>query len=238
MRTWQDRLLELLDKSEYKTMTELCRVAGIATSTFSTALKGSHTPKTKTLDKVAKVLGTTSQYILNGEDNEEPVMMHEIPVLSAEQISDWLSLRLKISTIENRIRPPRPVSKLSFAWTVDTVDMAPFQFGCTVVLDPDFNLNRRHISERIYVLVSKKRPMVHQVSFSDIENIIQRAEAGEHEPSGIQDYENYVQHTALVELAKTVCGYEFISTEPRTNRVMDFAEYQIVGRVRYAIHDY
>ena len=238
MNTWQDRLLELLKHSDLKTMTELCRVAGIATSTFSTALKGSHTPKRATLDKVARVLGTTTDYLLEGEENEAPALVNEVPLLNAEQITDWLSLRLKLSTVAERVRPPEPVHKLCFSWRVDTVDMSPFTLNSTVVIDPDFDFVRRHPKERIYVLAVRKRPVVHQVSFGQIEAAYERALAGREQRTVPPEYESHQHHAALVELAKTVCGYELLSTERRTHYTLNFDEYQIVGRVKYSMQYY
>lgn len=235
MKTWQDRLLELLDQSPYKTMTELCRVSGIATSTFSTALKGSHVPKTTTLDKVARVLNTTTQYILNGEENEPPALVHEVPVLDAGQINDWLSLRLKLSTISKRVRTPEPVSKLSFAWIVDTVDMSPFDVGSRVILEPDFTMERRYPKERIFVLASKRRPVVHTVTMTDIDTVLGGSSI---EPLPEQPTYETGHHAVLVEFAKTIRGYELLSTRQRSNHRLDFNDYQIVGRVKYSIYYY
>lgn len=238
MNTWQDRLLELLKHSDLKTMTELCRVAGIATSTFSTALKGSHTPKRATLDKVARVLGTTTEYLLEGEENEAPALVNEVPLLSAEQITGWLNLSLKLSSIGERVRPPEPVHKLCFSWRVDTVDMTPFTLGSTVVIDPDFDFVRRHPKERMYVLAVRKRPVVHQVSFNQISDLVEESLTARKRQSMTPEYEQFEHHAALVELAKTVCGYELLSTERRTYRSLDFNEYQIVGRVKYSMQYY
>lgn len=119
--TWQDRVRALMKKSRHTNLSELAGVAGISQGSLNMAMNGNHTPKSSTMDKLAYVLGTTSQYILYGE---QQAPAQTVPVLSTDQIGLWLMKQILMEDCE-MITAPDVLGDMGFAWRVDVIDMAP-----------------------------------------------------------------------------------------------------------------
>lgn len=130
--TWQDRVFALIDKSRYSSIAEVAGAAGISQGSLNMAMNGKHTPRTSTMDKVAKVLGTTSQYILYG-DQKAP--SQTVPLLGSNRIGLWVMKQISLEDCDI-IASPGDMGDSGFAWVCDAVDMAPvFPLGSTIFFE-------------------------------------------------------------------------------------------------------
>ena len=233
---WQDRFYDLLGKSKYGTINELCKEAGIASSTFGNALKGSHVPKPVTMEKVASVLGTTWQYLLNGNE-QQAVPNTQVPVLKADQVLAWLNESLTIEDCNKTIYAPFSVKRNCFAWRVSTDDMEPeFYRGSYVLLDGSEDYNIRHIRQRLFVLVGIIKTSGH-FGMTDISNILDNVKCKnptantESEPVSYSDM-------ILCELCKTIQGYQLMSADRQFTTALDGKKHHILAQARYSITVY
>ncbi len=152
--TWQERVLALIERSRFSSIAEVAGAAGISQGSLNMAMNGKHTPRTTTMDKVAKVLGTTSQYILYGE---QKAPSQTVPLLNASSIGLWMMKQLSLEDC-SIITSPGDLSDSGFAWICEVVDMAPtFPPGSIVFFEPvmqtDLNPN-----DRSYIIAA----MVHK----------------------------------------------------------------------------
>ena len=130
--TWQDRVRALMGKSRYSSISELAGAAGVSQGSLNMAMNGKHTPKATTMDKVAKVLGTTSQFILYGE---QKAPSQTVPLLNTGYIGLWLLDQVKLEDC-NIIMAPGELGNKGFAWVCDVADMSPvFPKGAIVFFE-------------------------------------------------------------------------------------------------------
>lgn len=232
---WQDRFYDLLGKSKYGTINELCKEAGIASSTFGNALKGSHVPKPVTMEKVASVLGTTWQYLLNG-DEQQAVPNTQVPVLKKDQVSAWLNESLDIEDCNKTINAPFPVKRNCFAWQVSTDDMEPeFYRGSFVLLDKSEDYAIKHIHRRLFVLVGIINTSGH-FGITDISKFLDHVDSKipNNNESAPVSYSDMI----LCELCKTIQGYQLMSANRRFTTALDRKKHQILAQARYSINVY
>ena len=233
--SWQDRFYDLLSKSKYGTINELCKKAGIASSTFGNALKGSHVPKPVTMSKVASVLGTTWQYLLNG-DEQQAVPNTQVPVLKADQVSAWLDESIDIVDCNKTINAPFSVKRSCFAWRVSTDDMEPeFYRGSYVLLDKSEDYSIRHIHQRLFVLVGIINTSGH-FGLTDISKLLDHVDC---KISAKTDAAPVIySDMVLCELCKTINGYQLMSANRRFTTALDRKKHQILAQARYSINVY
>lgn len=237
--SWQDRFYQLMAESKYGTINELCKEAGIASSTFGNALKGSHIPKPATMEKIAHVLGTTWQYLLNG-DEKQAVPDTQVPVLKADQVQLWIDGKLSIESCEDIINAPFPVKSGSFAWRVDTDDMEPeFNLGSYVIMDNEQNYTVKNRYQRLFVLIG----MIIQPGRFGMASMVELAKMYEENsekkstPKSKSLPVNYSSVT-LCELCKTIHGFQLMSADRRFSSQLDGEKHQILAQARYSITVY
>ena len=130
--TWQERLEKLMAKSRYRTVTELAGAANVSAASLGQAIRGKHNPKSSTLDKIAEVLGTTSQYLIYGESQAPG---QTVPVLKGEEIGLWFMSHITLDDVEV-ITAPSEMGDKAFAWRCDVADMQPvFPMGSMVFFE-------------------------------------------------------------------------------------------------------
>ena len=233
--SWQDRFYDLLGKSRFGTINELCKEAGIASSTFGNALKGSHVPKPVTMDKVANALGTTWQYLLNG-DEQQAVPNTQVPVLKADQVPLWLNESLNIEDCNKTINAPFLVKRNCFAWRVSTDDMEPeFYRGSYVLLDKSEDYAIKHVYRRLFVLVGIINTPGH-FGITDISKLLDHVDnkIPANPESALVSYSDMI----LCELCKTIQGYQLMSANRRFTTALDRKKHQILAQARYSINIY
>lgn len=131
--TWQDRVRALMEKSRYTSIAEVAGAAGVSQGSLNMAMNGKHTPRSSTMDKIAKVLGTTSQFILYGEQKSPS---QTVPLLNTDSIGLWMLKQVKLEDC-NIITAPGDIGDQGFAWVCDVVDMSPaFPTGSIVFFEP------------------------------------------------------------------------------------------------------
>lgn len=134
---WVRRVRELMVRRGIKTDKELAYQAGISAGSLSQSMRHMHLPRVSTLDKIAAALGTSSKYLIYGDDQR---MALSLPLFfSAAEIIQWLdtgSDRFE-SLIYHDVDPGLPVSHDAFAWRVNQTDMAPaFCVDDIVIIEP------------------------------------------------------------------------------------------------------
>ena len=233
--SWQDRFYDMLGKSRFGTINELCKEAGIASSTFGNALKGSHVPKPVTMDKVANALGTTWQYLLNG-DEQQAVPNTQVPVLKADQVPLWLNESLNIEDCNKTINAPFSVKRNCFAWRVSTDDMEPeFYRGSYVLLDKSEDYAIKHRHRRLFVLVGIINTPGH-FGITDISKLLDHVD--NKIPANPESAPVSYSDMILCELCKTIQGYQLMSANRRFTTVLDRKKHQILAQARYSINIY
>lgn len=134
---WVRRARELMVSRGIKTDKDLAIEAGISGGSLSQSMRNLHLPKITTLDKIAKALGTTSQYLIYGDEQRMAV---SLPLLfSAGEILKWLDVGSQAfdGLLYHDVDPGLPVSHDGFAWRVDQTDMAPaLQVDDVVIIEP------------------------------------------------------------------------------------------------------
>lgn len=122
MTTWQDRFHQCLAESTHATVKEACDAAGMTPSTFNSALKSGRLPKPSTMEKMARVLNTTTQYLMFGDSTLE-VPVSFVPVLNRSHLDDWYH-RKSIKSVQ-KVPAPIELSADAFAWRIDVPTMEP-----------------------------------------------------------------------------------------------------------------
>lgn len=235
--TWQDRFYQLLSGSKYGTINELCKEAGIASSTFGNALKGSHVPKPATMEKVAQVLGTTWWYLLNG-DEKQSVPDTQVPVLKADQVQSWIDGKLSINDCEELIYSPFPIRNRFFAWRVDVDDMEPYFFmNSYIVFDNEVDYKVIHWHNRLFFLIGwiDYQELGHfgTRDLSELSKFMQEGKKNS-DPLPTTSFSS----VAVCELSKTMQGFQLMSGDRRFSTAMDPKKHQILAQARYGITAY
>lgn len=235
MTTWQDRFYQLMSESKFATINDLCKAAGIASSTFGNALKGSHVPKPATMDKVAHALGTTWQYLLNG-DEKQVTPDTRVPVLKQDQVQPWIDRKLSLDDCQDIVHAPLPVNSNYFAWKVDADDMEPeFVPNSYIIFDTDVNYHIEHWYHRMFVLVGW---MIDGESgqFGMKGFPKEAALSGK----GLLNQAPTIQYSDIVvcEVCKTMCGYQLSSVDRRFACSLDIRKHKILAQARYSIRLY
>lgn len=109
MTKFAENLLNLMEQKNLK-KSDLSREAGISYTTLDSWLKREDSlPKIDVCFKVAKYLGVTMEYLITGEDSEEPKaldpLIAKIQKLTPEQkedIEDLVDVKLARSSKEER----------------------------------------------------------------------------------------------------------------------------------------
>lgn len=233
--TWQDRFYQLLSESKYGTINELCKEAGIASSTFGNALKGSHVPKPVTMEKIARVLGTTWQYLLNG-DEKQSVPNTRVPVLKPDQVPSWIAGKLSIEDCEALIHSPFPIRNRFFAWCVDTDDMEPlFSVNSYIVFDNDVDYKVVHWHHRLIFLIGwidyREQGCFGMQEFGKLSELSQTNK--KHSDQSLSFSE-----VTVCELCKTMQGYQLMSADRRFSTALDLKKHKILAQARYGITAY
>lgn len=226
MTDWKDRFYEELTKSEFGTISEVCKAAGVSNSTFGNALKGSHVPKISTFEKVAQVLGVTWQYLMNGEGSDL-IVDTRIPVLSKSKIVSWLQNRISLDDVNESICAPGKMPDGSFAIKVRTSDMAPiFPQGSFAVMCTDIKINID--TGRIFVLAADmrvRRPSEGVILFDEPESHLS--------PGTVNDISG--SDFVFAELARTLNGLRLVPTIHGMSESLDARYYKVIAKALYSI---
>ena len=138
-----------MEKSRYRTVTELAGAANVSAASLGQAIRGKHNPKSSTLDKIAEVLGTTSQYLIYGESQAPG---QTVPILKSEEVGLWLMDHITLDDVEV-ITAPEEMGSKSFAWHCDVADMQPvFPIGSLVFFET--SLEKRNPLSKTYVMAA------------------------------------------------------------------------------------
>lgn len=231
MTDWKDRFWDMMGKSDFNTIADVCKAAGVSNSTFGQALKGSHTPKVSTIAKVATVLGTTWQYLMNGAE-KDLVIDSRVPLLSKLTLFTWLD-QFTLDVGHNTIIAPEQLPQGSFAWRVNTSDLAPcFPIGSIAIMLIGDNISINFNHGRIFVLAEDLRCLTRQKSnyvFFDEHDDDFSSETESDETSG---------HGNLIfaELTKTIRGLRLIGEVNGISESLDAKNYKVIAKALYAIH--
>ena len=128
---WIARAKKLMVDYEVNTYLELANLTGISSATLNQLLRGKYAPRQKTLEKLAKALGVTVQYLMFG-DGEEGTILPRIPILSspAEVLSWSEGDKIDDREVEWLEVFDESVSNTGFAIRFNYDDMTPvFQRG-------------------------------------------------------------------------------------------------------------
>lgn len=83
VRNMASQITELLTQQKL-TQKELAKITGITESSISHYVKGDRIPRGANLTKIAKALGTTTDYLLRNEgDNMDTIEIEEVKMLIA-----------------------------------------------------------------------------------------------------------------------------------------------------------
>ena len=137
-KEWVVRVKELMPQKGFKTYQDLAYASGVSAGSLNQAMRGMHLPRQTTIDWIATALGTTSQFLLYGDNMKVRLT---VPFLRhPEAIFDWVygeKDRLGMNPNFVEADDSLGLSENSFAWMVDQNDMEPmFCAGDLVIIDP------------------------------------------------------------------------------------------------------
>ncbi len=217
--TWQDRVRTLMKKSRHTNISELAGAAGISQGSLNMAMNGKHIPKSSTMDKLADVLGTTSQYILYGE---QQAPAQTVPVLSTDRVGLWLMKQILMEDCEI-ITAPDVLGDMGFAWRADVIDMVPlFPKGAIVFFEACSQQEMARADGSNYVLAA----MVHR----------NRDLASTKGPHHLELIESILNITSPVfrELVRTGQGVSLNPIDTSYDR-LPLEPMEIIARARYCL---
>ena len=153
---WIDRVKELMPLNGMNSYQQLATYSGISSGSLNQAMRGYHMPRQTTIEKIAKALNVTPQYLLYGDTMKTVV---QVPVLKAsDDLFDWVLGSQKQHYHMFDVHTRMELNSRSFAWIVNHHDMRPlFQPGDVIVMEPVDDLHHLpedHVGEA-FVLVGK-----------------------------------------------------------------------------------
>lgn len=143
---------------------DVMRATGAGRATVSGWINGSNSPSAKYMESLAKVLRTSSSWILNGQENKIDQLdnsvdlkpLHTVgyaPVLSWVQAGDFTDMESITNLSECEMLPLVPgAGRRSFYLEVKGLSNAPyFEEGEKICIDPDWSLEDIQTGEMIVV---------------------------------------------------------------------------------------
>lgn len=160
---WRERVRQLMAENSIRTVTELAGKTGISAGSLGTAMRGNHDLKPATFEKLATALGSTSRWLMYGDNTIEVWM---VPVLEqAETV--YIFQRDGAAAISDapqdtiRISGRQAPGEDWFGWVNHQKDMAPvFNYGDILVVEPNDDLEEPRQEAPLYVMLGWRRYQV------------------------------------------------------------------------------
>ncbi|WP_151791990.1 LexA family protein [Acinetobacter soli] len=143
---------------------DVMRATGAGRATVSGWINGSNSPSAKYMESLAKVLRTSSSWILNGQENKIDLLDNSVdlnplytvgyaPVLSWVQAGDFTDMESISNLAECEMLPLVPgAGRRSFYLEVKGLSNAPyFEEGEKICIDPDWCLEDIQTGEMVVV---------------------------------------------------------------------------------------
>ena len=153
---WIIRVKELMVVHGMSSYQQLATYSGISSGSLNQAMRGYHMPRQTTIEKIARALDVTPQYLLYGDTMKSVV---QVPMLrTGDDLFDWVLGSQKANYHMFDVHTRLELNSRSFAWTVNHHDMRPlFQPGDVIVMEPVDDLQhlpKEHIGDA-FVLIGK-----------------------------------------------------------------------------------
>ena len=134
MKAWVNRVKELMPKRGFQTYQQLAYQAEVSAGSLNQAMRGMHLPRQTTIEKIAKALDTTPQFLLYGDSMK---VVKEVPILNTTgSLYRWLydekELIGNVKYLE--VSGMNDLSEDSFGWPVRRHHMEPLFFHDDIVI--------------------------------------------------------------------------------------------------------
>ncbi|WP_252180195.1 helix-turn-helix transcriptional regulator [Endozoicomonas sp. 4G] len=153
---WRDRVIDLMQKKGIKTRVDLGNRAGISGGSLNMALNGTHELKLTTMEKLATALGTTTRWLLYGD---EMVEARQVPYLeTGKEVLQFMTAEICPEPCRYiQIVHDLNITNRAFAWRSRNNDMEPvFEVGDVLIIDLCKQDNIQ-INRPTYVMVAEGR---------------------------------------------------------------------------------
>ena len=132
---WIKRTWELMEENGITTYTELSELTNLSVGSLNMSMRGMHSPRQKTLDKIADALNTTTQYLLYGKNKAQ---LRDIPIIKdINGLIKWVSESdIETSFYDWYCSADRRLSANAFALEFNRNDMEPvFNKGDLIIFE-------------------------------------------------------------------------------------------------------